>query len=95
MNRKRVLPTLLLVACTGCFRPLFPGSEKIFGNDVPRTPRADGETKSTAGLLRKRVSDKQQPATFFSADGFRCTGNASRYEDVKIGEFIWCAWKKQ
>jgi hypothetical protein len=94
MNRKLAVSMLLLLACTGCFRPLFPGSEKVFGNDVPRT-RGDSETSPNLGLLRKRVSEKQEPATLLSADGFRCTANQSRFNDVKIGDFVWCAWKKQ
>ena len=88
------LSLFCVLASTACFRPRFPGSEKVFGNDDLR-PGADRQRTSTAGLLLKRVSEKQEPATLLSADGYRCTVNPSRFEDAKVGESVWCAWQKQ
>ncbi len=78
----------------GCFRPLFPGSEKVFGNDDLTRGRGGRSTTDGAGLLRKVVTAKEDPATLIAADGYRCMTTADRFRDVKIGESIWCAWKR-
>jgi hypothetical protein len=81
---------------TGCFRPIVPGSGKTLPPaDVrPGGERDSGNGSASTPALRKRVSDKQTPATLLSADSYHCTVTPARFNQIKIGEYAICAWTK-
>ena len=93
--RHSILCLCVIASSAACFRPLFPGSEKIFPPDGPTPGGSQSDDRSTAGLIRKRVAEKLEPATLLSNDGYRCTTTAERFKDIRLGSNVWCAWQKQ
>ena len=92
--------TLVLAICAAsgaCFRPIFPGSERIFEQEWTLTPRTIGESAMdtvSLRMARKPVHGKEAPATVVAFDGTRCTVTERRFAEVKEGEKVWCAWRK-
>ena len=92
------LTLALLLVAPGCSRPYYVGTDGIrLGSDrppPPSTPRsATADTATTIPLARKRVDSKEPPSTLIARDGTRCTVTASRYADIREGEYVVCAWQ--
>jgi hypothetical protein len=91
--------SLVVFACAlgACIRPVVPGSERILdqpGNTGPRViGPAAGDSLSLA-MARKSVYGKEAPATVVAADGSRCTITKKRFDEVKEGEKVLCAWRR-
>lgn len=45
-----------------------------------------------SGPGSKTVSAKEPPATLVAIDGSLCRTTARKYEDVKVGDRVWCYW---
>ena len=57
-------------------------------------PDATGtDTNRNIGFVSKRVTGKEAPSTLVARDGARCTVTAKRFDQVREGEVIWCAWR--
>lgn len=57
-------------------------------------PDARGSnTNRSIGFVPKRVAGKEAPSTLLARDGARCTVTAKRFDQVREGEVIWCAWQ--
>jgi len=86
----------------GCVRPIFPGSERVFGRgtDVKRVREtgrrepAQGDTTLSLGLARKVVAGKEEPTTLLAVDGDRCTTTPEHFKEVRVGDRAWCAWRQ-
>jgi len=50
-------------------------------------------TGRTATASRKRVAEKEEPATLIANDKTRCTVTADRYKDTHIGDDVICDWR--
>ncbi|HYD51777.1 MAG TPA: hypothetical protein VEA99_04080 [Gemmatimonadaceae bacterium] len=92
----RPIALAVCLALAGCVRPLFPGSERIYGDDGlnPRPDRT-GMRESANGpqLARKVVSGKEAPSTLVAPDGSRCSVTERRFKEVTEGEKVTCAWR--
>jgi hypothetical protein len=51
-----------------------------------------GQSAPTTGLARKVVSSKEAPASLIADDGSRCAVSASRFEEMQVGDKVWCLW---
>jgi hypothetical protein len=45
------------------------------------------------GLLRKRVTAKQEPNLLLAADGTSCAVTAERYREINVGDHEGCVWQ--
>ena len=89
--------TLLLLAA-GCARPVFVGPDGVGGGrHRPPPSRVSGsirgDTATTTRLTRKRVDGKEPPSTLLARDGAYCVVSAARYEEIREGDSVWCAWR--
>ena len=50
-----------------------------------------GQTTATAS--RKRVAEKEEPATLIANDKTRCTVTADRFKDTHLGDNAICDWR--
>jgi hypothetical protein len=86
-----------ICALGACIRPVFPGSERILDQEGNAGPRIIGpaaaDTVSLA-MARKSVYGKEAPATVVAADGSRCNVTKKRFDEVKEGEKLLCAWRR-
>jgi hypothetical protein len=97
--RYRCLQLFLAVAAVapiGCaVQPL--GGARTTGAALPSggagtTPSTPSATGVQAGVARKRVNGKEEPATLIALDRTRCTVTEARFRDIKIGDDVTCAW---
>ena len=49
--------------------------------------------RTTATASRKRVAEKEEPATLIANDRTRCTVTANRFKDTHIGDDAICDWR--
>ena len=63
-----------------------PGSLPSVGSQSPT-----GRTPAVAS--RKRVAEKEEPATLIANDRTRCTVTADRFKDTHIGDDAICDWR--
>lgn len=92
----RALPLALIFSLASCIRL---GS--LVGEPASGVPGAEGTSASvpkrggtpTRGLLRKRVTAKQDPNLLIAEDRTSCPVTAERYRDVDVGDHELCAWQ--
>jgi hypothetical protein len=63
-----------------------PGSLPSVGTQSPTG-------RTTAVASRKRVAEKEEPATLIASDRTRCTVTANRFKDTQIGDDVVCDWR--
>ena len=63
-----------------------PGSLPPVGSQSPTG-------RTTAMASRKRVAEKEEPATLIANDKTRCTVTADRFKDIHIGDDAICDWR--
>jgi len=63
-----------------------PGSLPSIGTQAP-------SGRTTAAASRKRVAEKEEPATLIANDKTRCTVTANRFRDTHIGDDAICDWR--
>jgi hypothetical protein len=63
-----------------------PGSLPSVGTQTP-------SGRTTAVASRKRVAEKEEPATLIANDKTRCTVTANRFRDTHIGDDAICDWR--
>jgi len=51
------------------------------------------DTNRSTSFGPKRVTGKETPSTLLSGGG-RCTVTAKRFDEVREGDVIWCAWRR-
>ena len=56
-----------------------------------RTARTS-EGKPSVSMGRKVVAAKEAPATLIAEGGLRCTVETERFERIKVGDAVLCAW---
>lgn len=49
--------------------------------------------RTTATASRKRVAEKEEPATLIANDKTRCTVTADRFKDTHVGDDAICDWR--
>jgi hypothetical protein len=49
--------------------------------------------RTTATATRKRVAEKEEPATLVASDKTRCTVTADRFKDTHVGDDAICDWR--
>jgi hypothetical protein len=97
--RNRIaIAAVLAVGVSGCFRPQFPGSDRVFPSTevLPRRPGVDAKSPQEGSTMAtpasKQVSDKEAPVTLIARDGSRCSVTAKRFASTREGDVVWCAW---
>jgi hypothetical protein len=63
-----------------------PGSLPSVGTQSPTG-------RTTAVASRKRVAEKEEPATLIANDKTRCAVTADRFKDTHIGDDAICDWR--
>lgn len=63
-----------------------PGSLPSVGTQTP-------SGRTTAVASRKRVAEKEEPATLIANDKTRCTVTADRFKDTHVGDDVICDWR--
>jgi len=63
-----------------------PGSLPSVGTQSPTG-------RTTAVASRKRVAEKEEPATLIANDKTRCTVTADRFKDTHVGDDAICDWR--
>lgn len=73
-------------------RPAFPQPASTMpGYATPGRLHAD--SARIPDVARKTVASLEAPATLFAEDGTRCTVNAKRFADIRVGDRAFCAWR--
>ena len=49
--------------------------------------------RTTATASRKKVAEKEEPATLIANDKTRCTVTADRFKDTHVGDDVICDWR--
>jgi len=49
--------------------------------------------RTTATASRKRVAEKEEPATLIASDKTRCTVTPNRFKDTRVGDDAICDWR--
>ena len=63
-----------------------PGSLPSVGTQSPTG-------RTTVLATRKRVAEKEEPATLIATDKTRCTVTADRFKDTHVGDDAICDWR--
>ena len=63
-----------------------PGSLPSVGSQSPTG-------RNTVLASRKRVAEKEEPATLIAIDKTRCTVTADRFKDIHVGDDAICDWR--
>lgn len=58
----------------------------------PERTAESSEGRPGVSMGRKVVAAKEAPATLVAEGGLRCTVETSRFERVKVGDKVLCAW---
>lgn len=53
----------------------------------------NSDTNRSTDFGPKRVAGKEAPSTLLAQGGGRCTVTAKRFDQVREGDVIWCAWR--
>lgn len=90
MRVSRALPLVLAIGSAAC---ILPG-----GHRVEPTPGVVGVVVKSPnmpnrGLMRKRVTAKQEPDLLLAEDGTSCRVSAERYREVEVGTDQLCGWQ--
>ena len=85
LRLSRALPLALTLSLASCIQ---------LGGGAPASgvPGPEGGARTT-GLLRKRVTAKQEPNLLVAADGTSCPVTAERYREINVGDHEGCVWQ--
>ena len=68
-------------------------SELQPAGSLPSVGTQSPTARTTATASRKRVAEKEEPATLIANDKTRCTVTANRFKDTHIGDDAICDWR--
>jgi hypothetical protein len=94
---RRATGTLALLALTslGACRPqplTIPGKARD-PRETPGSTSNRGPGDVEPAVASKRVAAKEAPLTLVADDGSRCSVNESKYNNTRIGDAVFCAWR--
>src|SRR5580765_1380719 len=89
-----------LAACSQVGRPTGTGplglpspSELQPVGSLPSVGAQSPTERSAATASRKRVAEKEEPATLIASDKTRCAVTANRFKDTHVGDDAICDWR--
>lgn len=95
-----VVTAVTLSACTQLGRRTGTGprglpspSEVQSPGSLPSIGAQSPTGRTVAMASRKRVAEKEEPATLIANDRTRCTVTADRFKDTHIGDDAICDWR--
>lgn len=96
MQAKSLVITLVALATVASCTPqplALPG--RGGGPRDPMTPGRPGEPQRIeADVDRKRVTGKEPATTLVADDRTVCVVSRETYDAVKVGDQVWCAWRR-
>ena len=69
-----------------------PGELQPAGS-LPSVGAQSPTGRTTATASRKRVAEKEEPATLVATDKTRCAVTADRFKDTHVGDDAICDWR--
>jgi len=92
-----------VVTLSGCTQPgrrsgtgpqgLPAPSELQPAGSLPPVGNQSPASRTTVSATRKRVAEKEEPATLIANDKTRCTVTADRFKDTHVGDDAICDWR--
>ncbi len=61
--------------------------------EMPGSSTNRGPREVEPAIASKRVAAKEPPVTLVAEDGSRCAVTESKYDNARIGDTVFCAWR--
>jgi hypothetical protein len=90
MRVSRALPFVLAIGSAGC---ILPGGQRVEPMPGVIGVVVGSPNMPNQGLMRKRVTAKQEPDLLLAEDGTSCRVSAERYREVEVGTDQLCGWQ--
>jgi hypothetical protein len=93
----RVVSALVTVGLTSLgacrVQPLtIPGKARD-PREMPGSTANRGANDVEPAVASKRVAAKEAPLTLIAEDGARCTVTESKFNNTRVGDTVFCAWR--
>ena len=95
-----IVTAVTFSACSRSGRPTGTGpmglpspSELQPAGSLPSIGTQSPTGRAAATASRKKVADKEEPATLIASDRTRCTVTADRFKNTRVGDDAICDWR--